>query len=68
MHGVDVVLKELDAAGRTIGKVLEDEVGANHIDLLVMGAYGRSRLTEFILGGATKSMLTHPPTALFLSH
>lgn len=68
LHGVDVVLKEVDAAGRTIGKVLEDEVGANRIDLLVMGAYGRSRLTEFILGGATKSMLTHPPTALFLSH
>ncbi len=68
LHGVDVVLTELDAAGRTIGKVLEDEVDANHIDLLVMGAYGRSRLREFILGGATKSMLTRPPTALFLSH
>jgi nucleotide-binding universal stress UspA family protein len=68
LHGVDVVLKEVDAASRTIGKVLEDEVDANHIDLLVMGAYGRSRLREFILGGATKSMLTRPPTTLLLSH
>jgi nucleotide-binding universal stress UspA family protein len=67
-HGADISLKELYAAGRAIGKVLEDEVRANHLDLLVMGAYGRSRLREFILGGATKSVLTHPPTALFLSH
>ena len=68
LHGVDVVLREPDAAGRTIGEVFEEEVRANDIDLLVMGAYGRSRFREFILGGATKSMLTRPPTALFLSH
>lgn len=68
LHGVDVVVKELDVASRTIGRVLEEEVDANRIDLLVMGAYGRSRLREFILGGATKSMLTRPPTTLFLSH
>jgi nucleotide-binding universal stress UspA family protein len=68
VHGVDVSLKEVDAAGRTIGKVLEDEVKASRVDLLVMGAYGRSRLKEFILGGATKSMLTDPPTSLFMSH
>ena len=68
LHGVDAVLREPDAAGRTIGEVFEEEVRANEIDLLVMGAYGRSRFREFILGGATKSMLTRPPTALFLSH
>lgn len=68
LHGVDVVLREPDLAGRTIGEVFEEEVRASDIDLLVMGAYGRSRFREFILGGATKSMLTRPPTALFLSH
>ena len=26
-----------------------------------MGAYGHSRLREFILGGATRSMLLKPP-------
>lgn len=68
LHGVDVILREPDAAGRSIGEVFEEEVRANDIDVLVMGAYGRSRFREFILGGATKSMLTRPPTALFLSH
>jgi nucleotide-binding universal stress UspA family protein len=35
---------------------------------LVMGAYGHSRIREFILGGATKSILLHPPTWVLLSH
>jgi nucleotide-binding universal stress UspA family protein len=43
-------------------------VTLHRADLMVMGAYGHSRLREFILGGATKSMLRRPPTALFLSH
>ena len=68
LHGVSVVVDEVDAGGRTIGEVLQDQVKIREVDMIVMGAYGRSRLREFILGGATKSMLTHPPTALFLSH
>lgn len=68
LHGLSVVVDEVDAKGRTIGEVLREQVEIHEIDLVVMGAYGRSRLREFILGGATKSMLTHPPTALFLSH
>lgn len=37
-------------------------------DVIVMGAYGRSRLAEFVLGGATKSLLTHPTVPLLVSH
>jgi len=33
-----------------------------------MGAYGRSRVREFILGGATESMLHNLKTPLLLSH
>ena len=68
LHGVNVVVDEVGAEGRAIGEVLQEAGKIHEIDLIVMGAYGRSRLREFILGGATKSMLTHPPTALFLSH
>jgi nucleotide-binding universal stress UspA family protein len=67
-HGVDCVVDEVNAAGRSIGDVLEAQVAAHQAKLLVMGAYGHSRLQEFVLGGATKSMLGKPPTALFLSH
>ena len=35
---------------------------------LVMGAYGHSRLREFVLGGATRSMIGRPPFPVLLSH
>ena len=67
-HGIEAVLEEEEAAGRTIGQALEDYVTAREIDLLVMGAYGHSRLRDFILGGATKTIIAHPPLPVLLSH
>jgi nucleotide-binding universal stress UspA family protein len=67
-HGVEVVLDTVDAAGRGIGAVLESYVMSNNADLLVMGAYGHTRIRDFILGGATKSMLSKPILPIFLSH
>jgi nucleotide-binding universal stress UspA family protein len=67
-HGIDVVLDEVDATGRTTGEVLESYVLSYPIDLLVMGAYGHSRLREFILGGATKHLLSKPPVPILFSH
>ena len=37
-------------------------------DLVVMGAYGHARWREFILGGATKSLLSKPPLPILFSH
>lgn len=37
-------------------------------DLIVMGAYGRSRLREVILGGTTEHMLSHSTVPIFMSH
>jgi nucleotide-binding universal stress UspA family protein len=68
LHGVDAVVDQVDAEGRTIGEVLGQQAETHGSDLIVMGAYGRSRISEFILGGATRAMLSHPPTALFMSH
>jgi nucleotide-binding universal stress UspA family protein len=67
-HGIDVILDRLDAAGRSIGDVLSSEVASVNADLLVMGAYGHSRFREFILGGATKSMLSKPLLPILFSH
>jgi nucleotide-binding universal stress UspA family protein len=67
-HGVNVVLDVIDAAGRNIGDVINSQVESRNADFLVMGAYGHSRMREFILGGATKSMLARPPAPVFLSH
>jgi nucleotide-binding universal stress UspA family protein len=67
-HGIDVIVGRVDAAGRSIGNVLKREVASYNADLLVMGAYGHSRFSEFILGGATKSMLSKPPLPILFSH
>lgn len=67
-HGVNAVADEVDASGRAVGQVLDDYVAANRPDLLVMGAYGRSRVREFVLGGATEHMLHDPRVPLLLAH
>ena len=67
-HGIDVVLDKVDAEGRGIGEVLEAYTASHRIDVLVMGAYGHSRWREFVLGGATKSLLSKPPLPIMFSH
>jgi nucleotide-binding universal stress UspA family protein len=67
-HGIDVVLDRVDAKGRRIGEVLEAYVASHASDMLVMGAYGHSRLRELVLGGATKSLLSKPPRPILFSH
>jgi nucleotide-binding universal stress UspA family protein len=66
-RGVDATLDREDARGRSIGEVLTAYMKQHRVDLLVMGAYGHSRLREFVLGGATASMLASPPVPVLLS-
>jgi nucleotide-binding universal stress UspA family protein len=37
-------------------------------DLIVMGAYGHSRLREFILGGVTRGILSAMTVPTLMSH
>lgn len=67
-HGIDASADHVDAQKRRIGKVFEQYVTDRNADLLIMGAYGHSRIRQFVLGGATMSMLSRPPVPLFLSH
>jgi nucleotide-binding universal stress UspA family protein len=67
-HGIDVILDQVDAAGRSIGRVLQTQAASCAADLLVMGAFGHSRFREFVLGGATKSLLSKPPIPILFSH
>lgn len=67
-HGVEVILDVVDAAGRRIEEVFAAQAALQDANLLVMGAYGHSRLREFVLGGATRAILGRPPVPTFLSH
>lgn len=68
VHQVNAVSDEVDAGGRKVGEVLSDYVVKHNGDLLVMGAYGRSRVREFLLGGATDYMLQDQQVPLLFSH
>jgi nucleotide-binding universal stress UspA family protein len=67
-HGVEAVVASVASGGRKIEVVFADYAASCGADLIVMGAFGQSRLRDFILGGATQRLLSDPPTALFLSH
>jgi nucleotide-binding universal stress UspA family protein len=49
-------------------RVLLDQVRQRGADLLVMGAYGRSRLREFLFGSLTCTLLRESSIPLFLCH
>lgn len=68
-HGVKFELEEIPLKHwMTIGGLIGQHASGVNADILVMGAYGHSRLREFILGGATKSLISDPPLPVFLSH
>ena len=67
-HGLEVELDKVDSEGRTIGETLEAYAKSSAADILVMGAYGHSRFREFVLGGATRSLLAKPPLPILFSH
>lgn len=67
-HGVAATAEDVDLGRRRIGDVLEAYVAQHGAELLVMGAFGRTHLRDFVLGGATERVLREPKVALFLSH
>lgn len=68
LHGVKAEIEEVDSGGKSISVALDAYLNRTACDLLVMGAYGKSRVREFILGGATAHVLAKIKTPLFLVH
>ena len=67
--GIEAIHEDVKKTDQnSIGSFMESYVVSRNVDLLVMGAYGHSRLREFILGGATRSILANPPCWVLLSH
>lgn len=56
-HGCKVRVDRLPSGGRPIARVMQQHAVDVAADLIVMGAYGHSRLRERMFGGTTKSML-----------
>lgn len=67
-HGVSARVENTVSGGIGIGDVLLSRANDLGADLLVMGAYGHSRVRELILGGATRTVLRSMTLPVFMSH
>jgi nucleotide-binding universal stress UspA family protein len=67
-HGLEFRFHREEKAFAPVAERLLDHATAIRADLLVMGAYGHSRFSEFVLGGATRGILHAPPLPVLLSH
>ncbi|NLS08301.1 universal stress protein [Rhizobium sp. P32RR-XVIII] len=67
-HGVNVIVDPLPSMGREVAEILPKhalDIGAG---MIVMGAYGRSRMREFVFGGTTRSVLNHAELPVLMVH
>lgn len=56
-HGAQVEVRRLSSGGQDVGRLLLSESATFRADLLVMGAYGHSHLSEWMFGGVTRTVL-----------
>jgi len=67
-HGINVVVEAIPTGGLAVGEALLSHAADTGADMLVMGAYGHSRLREFIFGGATRTILQSMTVPVLMSH
>jgi nucleotide-binding universal stress UspA family protein len=67
-HGVAAKVERTVSAGIGIGNTLLSRASDLEADLLVMGAYGHSRVRELLLGGATRTVLASTTLPVLMAH
>jgi len=67
-HGVKCGPTELIASQEGVGETLMSNAKAFRADLIVMGCYGHSRLTEFVFGGASRYFFKENEISILMSH
>ena len=67
-HGVSAIVARIDAAESSDYGAIVGHVKNVNANLLVMGAFGHSRVRDFILGGVTQSVLADLTMPVLFSH
>lgn len=67
-HGVKPKLHRFDAGAADAGDLLLSEAAARSADLLVMGCYGHARAREWMLGGASRTVLQTMTLPVLMAH
>jgi nucleotide-binding universal stress UspA family protein len=66
-HGVNVTVVDVPVTD-SVAETLRNQAKMLRADMIVMGAYGHSRIRELLFGGVTRSLLKSSPAPLFLTH
>jgi nucleotide-binding universal stress UspA family protein len=66
-HGVHVEVRRLSSGGEEVGHLLLSQATAFAADLVVMGAYGHSHLSEWMFGGVTRTVLREAGLPVLMS-
>jgi nucleotide-binding universal stress UspA family protein len=67
-HGIKAIAEPMMTTGRNAGEALLMRANDLGADLLVMGGYAHSRMSEFVFGGATRHVLEHMKIPVLMSH
>lgn len=67
-HGIECDIVEIPRGEAKIADILFSAAQMRECGLMVMGAYGHSRLAEMLLGGVTRQMLSKPRMPILLAH
>lgn len=67
-HGIQAESVILPPPGIEVSEALLSRAAAESMDLIVLGAYGHSRVRELVLGGVTRNLLHFSAVPLLLSH
>lgn len=67
-HGLKIELKRIVATDVDVPNTILSYAADSATDMIVMGGYGHSRLREFVLGGATRGILSSMTVPTLMSH
>ncbi|HEY4657998.1 MAG TPA: universal stress protein [Gemmatimonadaceae bacterium] len=67
-HGVKAEAARTASDGVSVGNVILSRAADLGADLIVMGAWGHSRVRELVMGGATRTLLGEMTVPVLMSH
>lgn len=67
-HGIKPTIRTSIASDMSVGDEILSRLADLDADLLVMGAYGHSRMRELIFGGATRHIARHMTAPTLFAH
>jgi nucleotide-binding universal stress UspA family protein len=67
-HNITAHLRQIDSPATGAGQALLNFAAEQNADWLVMGAYGHSRMREFLLGGVTRHIIGDATLPVLMAH